>query len=337
MNEKRITQIMSMYGLEPHRIFAVQRGYRSRSYPVLLKSGAYVNLIFYKQEAGIVQKIKNVHNITNFLANKGIAVRQPLNNRLICVKGRGFIQYGAIYNYLPGKTIPWEAYTQKHLKLLGQTLAIVHIQLREYDSAQLEKTSNVAYDHLSLCNRMSSYFTDIEVRGALQKKLRLSVNANMLRQSVVLLKACAKIHSQQALHMDFVRGNILFSESNADQKLSVSGILDFEKVAYGHPLFDVARTLAFLLVDCKYKSPDKIRKYFLDSGYTKHGGIGLYSPIVTLAQGKIPLLEALTDLFLLYDFYKFLLHNPYEFLEQNEHYIRTRDLLITRNVLYPKP
>ncbi len=76
------------------------------------------------------------------------------------------------------------------------------------------------------------------------------------------------------LHMDFVRGNILYSQNH---ELRISGILDFEKAAYGSPLFDIARTYAFLLVDCKYKSEKEIGKYFLRSGYIKRGKLKLNS------------------------------------------------------------
>jgi hypothetical protein len=40
---------------------------------------------------------------------------------------------------------------------------------------------------------------------------------------------------------------------------------------------------------------------------------------------------------LLHDFYKFLLHNPYESLASNEHYIRTIALLKARGVLEGTP
>jgi len=90
------------------------------------------------------------------------------------------------------------------------------------------------------------------------------------------------------------------------------------------PAFDISRTLAFLLVDCKYKLSAEVRKYFLRSGYEKRG------------QGELPdsrLVQALTGLFLLYDLYKFLRHNPYESLHQNQHYIRTVDELTGRRLV----
>jgi hypothetical protein len=122
--------------------------------------------------------------------------------------------------------------------------------------------------------------------------------------------------------MDFVRGNILFEGDE------ISGILDFEKTASGHTVMDISRTLAFLLVDCKYKTIDKVIKYFLYSGYQKRGK---NKDIGNDADRKI-----LVEMFLFYDLYKFLLHNPYEFLQQNEHYVRTKDILIGRGVLLYK-
>ena len=121
--------------------------------------------------------------------------------------------------------------------------------------------------------------------------------------------------------MDFVRGNILFAE---DEKAQITGVLDFEKATWGPPVFDIARTLAFLIVDCKYKDEAKVRKYFLHSGYNKRGQAE-FEPT--------ELLEDLLNFFLLYDFYKFLRHNPYESLKDNEHFVRTRDFLLKRNII----
>ena len=120
--------------------------------------------------------------------------------------------------------------------------------------------------------------------------------------------------------MDFVRGNVLFEGSE------VVGILDFEKTAYGPVQYDVARTLAFLLVDCKYKDEAAVRRYFLQSGYTKRGAATLtYYPTI---------LETLIELFLIHDFYKFLRHNPYESLKDNEHFTRTVSVLARNGVLH---
>ena len=111
-------------------------------------------------------------------------------------------------------------------------------------------------------------------------------------------------------------------------------MLDFEKTACGHPLFDIARSLAFLLVDCKYKTDQQIRKYFLYSGYQKRGNNHLPRVILIGKNRSSDLLEKLVDIFLTYDFYKFLKHNPYESLNSNEHYQRTRELLLSRKMIY---
>ncbi len=44
-------------------------------------------------------------------------------------------------------------------------------------------------------------------------------------------------------------------------------------------------------------------------------------------------LKALIGFFLLHDFHKFLKHTPYESLEQNHHFVRTRDILIDYGML----
>jgi thiamine kinase-like enzyme len=167
---------------------------------------------------------------------------------------------------------------------------------------------------------MSSYFRDSGVEGALKKKLGLVLNKNDFNR---LLEAAKSLPKQQVLHMDFVRGNVLFNGKE------LCGILDFEKTGYGNKLLDISRTLAFLLVDCKYKDEDKVTKYFLKSGYIKRGD----SPFANYKFKKSDLLSELVNYFIYYDFYKFLRHNPYEDLHLNEHFIRTKEHLLKAGII----
>ncbi|MBX6334367.1 phosphotransferase, partial [Candidatus Saccharibacteria bacterium] len=229
--------------------------------------------------------------------------------------GERIEKYAALYEYLPGKTIPWEAYTMDHIKQLGKAMSDMHALFAKLPQGDLPPVIDECRE---LLGRMERYFTDGGVRDAMARKLGLVLH-NAARLKPVLAETSSL--PCQPLHMDFVRSNILFDEQ---EKAKITGILDFEKAAWGPPIFDIARTLAFLIVDCKYKEERKVRKYFLHSGYNKRG-MANFTPT--------PLLEDLLNFFLLHDFYKFLRHNPYESLEQNEHFTRTRDFLLNRNIL----
>jgi Ser/Thr protein kinase RdoA (MazF antagonist) len=104
------------------------------------------------------------------------------------------------------------------------------------------------------------------------------------------------------------------------KSLVIGGILDFEKAAIGPTVLDLARTLAFLIVDCKYKPPHQIIRYFINSGYCKRGNQPL---------PDMKLLTTLVGMFLCLDLYQFLLHNPYESLEENEHFVRTKKMIVS--------
>jgi Ser/Thr protein kinase RdoA (MazF antagonist) len=227
----------------------------------------------------------------------------------------------------------------KHIKLLGQVLGWLHHDLANFPVKSLDnKVSNLE----SKLATMNKYFVQKNVADSLEQKLKLGINKNIFVQFEQLLFQLSKLTKQQVLHLDFVRGNILFDDSpvnslpskfiftnqlkknNPASQLRISGVLDFEKTAYGPKVIDLARTLAFLIIDCKYKEADKVKKYFLNSGYQKRG------------QQKLTnreLLEPLIAYFLFYDFYKFLKHNPYEFLPQNEHFVRTRQWLLKRKMI----
>lgn len=322
-NHQLLGRILALYHLKAISEQSPQKGYRNTAHPIHLSGGAMVNLIMYKGEPGVLQKIQNANVVSDYLATVGFPTRQTYQHRIVRLQSGSRQKYAALYNYLPGRTIPWESYTKHHLKLLGKTMSDMHAALQAGPAVKPRVTD----EYQAIAERMTRYFDNPGVREAMTRKLNCQVLSHMPAQFAHLMHYCARFSGQQTLHMDLVRGNILFEGEG--EKLRISGILDFEKTTTGPRLFDIARTLAFLLVDCKYTPEDKVRKYFLYSGYQKRGKL----PMPTIMSGQLNVLEVLINLFLLYDFYKFLRHNPYEYLAQNEHFVRTRDLLVRRNVI----
>lgn len=318
MSKELARRILQQYELKPLAVREPQKGYRNESYAAELKNGRLVNLIIYKREPGILARIQNANYVADFLAEKGFPARRTASKRIIQMKSGEYIKFAALYEYLPGRAIPWEAYTMDCIKQLGKIMSDMHAALAQLPQKNLPFISD---ECSALLQQMQEYFANNGVQSALAQKLDL--NAPNTSSFSAALESAGKL-PQQALHMDFVRGNILFDEN---EKAKITGILDFEKAAFGSPIFDIARTLAFLIVDCKYKPEAKVRKYFLHSGYNKRGAAD-FAPT--------PLLEDLINFFLLHDFYKFLRHNPYESLEQNEHFTRTRDFLLKRNIIARK-
>lgn len=334
MSQAVAQRVLAKYGLQVVAIDAPQKGYRNTSYAATLRNGERVNLIVYKCEPGVARRIQRTHDAANFLQKFELPVRYPIDERIITLQTGNTRRYAALYNYLPGCTIPWEAYTKHHLKLAGEAMSTLHAAWRLMPT----QAFTVAEEYAFIVAHMQAYFSDEPVRQALWQKLGLRVRPSVLHRLRAVLEVCQQLPGQQPLHMDFVRGNLLFRRSQPADRfahggVSLAGILDFEKTATGHPLFDVARTLAFLLVDCKYKSPDKIRRYFLHSGYNKHGPQPVRGLRLTKGGQHMNVLEELLNLFLLHDFYKFLRHNPYEFLPQNEHFIRTSNMLRARQMI----
>jgi Ser/Thr protein kinase RdoA (MazF antagonist) len=330
MQEELVGRMVRKYGYEPVRVLPPQKGYRNQSWPVVVKGGETLNLILYKREPDMVKRIKRADSIAACASTQGLPVRTSLSPRIIRLRAGEYTRYGALYTYLPGATIPWEAYTMEHIKTLGAMLSRLHEALR---GRPLEPVLFVHEEYSRLTARMSEYFGEPGVTAAMQSKLHLHIDSSCLTFFNQLLRYCCHLPGQQWLHMDFVRGNILYGQDTSGKPI-ITGVLDFEKTAYGHPAFDLARTLAFLLVDCKYKDEAKIRKYFLPSGYNKRGPAHFRNFQIKLPDGSTyDLLETLIDLFLIYDFYKFLRHNPYEALRANEHFVRTRDLLFHRGRL----
>lgn len=315
MYERLVPEALHAYGLTYTSIRPVQKGYRNEIYPVVLADGSVMQLTFYKSEDGIKERIERADAVSGFAAQHGLRARTRANTQTLVFRSEARTVYAGLYHYLPGETIAWEAYTKDHIKQLGKTLSDLHFSLRDFSATG---QISIIDETVALVGRMHRYFTNDDVQQAMHDKLNLTL-AQPVDRFAGLLEKTKALPSQQ-LHMDFVRGNVLFDDTK------IVGILDFEKTAYGPVHFDVARTLAFLLVDCKYKTEPQVRRYFLQSGYTKRGAATLaYYPVM---------LEALVELFLIHDFYKFLRHNPYESLKDNQHFTRTVSILARSGVLH---
>jgi Ser/Thr protein kinase RdoA (MazF antagonist) len=323
----QIKNAFKAYDIDEIQLLNYQNGYRNHSFPAILKNGQKINLIIYKSEPSILTRIKTANDVSNYLASRGMPSRTTLDPRILNIQIGSISRYASLYNYLPGDTIPWEAYTRTHLKLLGRNMAKMHNLLKDFS---IESPNSIAEEYTLLTIRMKSYFSKKGVNQAMIAKLNLKFEAKKCDNYGEIFLVCGKIPHQQVLHMDFVRGNILFQQ---DKELHLSGILDFEKAGNGLVIIDIARTLSFLFIDCKFKTIDEVHRHFLVNGYIRSGNTSFNDLHLNISYRKVSLLNELINFFLLHDFYKFLLHNPYEHLHENEHFIRTRDYLAQQKVL----
>lgn len=290
------------------KILATYKGYRNTQIHLRYGNKEYM-LCIYKKEKGIKERIDNADRIMS-LCFPTLPVKQRI--KVISTSPNLII----LYSFLPGSTISWEGYTMKHIKGLGEYMGKLHTILgrTRYKDIDLENEIDISLSHLK---EMEKYFKEKGVLLALKNKLNIYPTINF-KNYLKVFKEIKKLDSQ-ILHMDFVRGNVLFNDNK-----NITGIIDFEKCAYGPRVLDISRTLAFLLVDCKYKSEEKIRKYFLMSGYVKRG---------EMKHPSLRLIDILVEYFLLYDFFKFLYHTPYESLKENEHFVRTCKRLLDSKVI----
>jgi Ser/Thr protein kinase RdoA (MazF antagonist) len=318
------------YGIKTLQLQKSSSGYRNHSYPAKTADGKMVNLILYKSEPKILQRIKTANTVSDFLYDHGLPARSMLDARILKICSPNTERYAALYRYLPGKTIPWDSYTRVHLKKLGEAMATMHRTLNELPSIE---APDIAEEYIRIFQRMYEYFTEPDVTGAMNQKLKLRLSKNVISFYLSILRVCKQLPKKQILHMDFVRGNVLFDQNNGGT--FISGILDFEKAGYGTCHLDIARTLAFLLIDCKYKAKNEIHNRFLISGYVCSNQVNFTNIKIQSSSRDIYLLEELTKMFVLHDFYKFLRHNPYEFLSENEHFLRTKQYLLEYKLLTP--
>ena len=328
MNRQLVERALAAYDVDWVQIDDEKSGYRNKSYRVIDASERELNLIFYKSEPGILERIKRADAVSEKVADCDLPTRRRFIKKTLCMtSSSGQKHYARLYEYLPGATIPWESYTKKHIKLLGMAMSDFHFVASDID-IELPDASAAGK---SLTKSMNNYFCDENVAEALKEKLNLTINPSVFSLFTRTFQKCEKLPNKIPIHLDLVRGNVLFGTTDSPWKikdLSLTGLIDFEKVSRGNAVFDIARTYGFLLIDCHKTPPDKLYKYLITSGYNKGG------------QNQIKLNGELSKIFhqivrfyLFYDFYKFLLHNPYEFLPENHHFVLTRDILAAKNML----
>ena len=332
MYQRIVADAAQQFGLHAIHIKPPQKGYRNESYAITLASGEVVNLLFYKREPAIMERIRRADAFSEAAAQTGYPVRCRYDTRTLQIKTARGVSYAALYTYLPGATIPWESYSRGHIKLLGWAMSDLHALPTSGN------TNRISNEIDELLERMKAYLCSPDVKGAMGAKLSLALHPAVFKRLHRLLTALEQSTLVAPLHMDLVRGNALFAPASPTdvwqiKNVALTGVIDFEKASAGPPILDIARTLAFLLVDCPLYSAAKIEKYFVVSGYNKRGTSQFdYAKIVD-GYTHYQLLHGLVGLFLLHDFYKFLRHTPYESLAENHHYTRTRDMLIQRDML----
>lgn len=305
----------------------LNQGYMNTVVKVIIDSSVYVLSFFNPNRYSNKYSkdlLEEIHCAIGFLKNNGLPVRDacflPNGDTVLMLerdnfsqikndwKGKEKIRLVTLYNYCGGVTIPWEAYTRRHIKSLGMSMLRMHEIWARY------RACNKIYDWSTYfevdSRRMLAYFT--RNSSYIQKKLSICIDVreiNQIIKNIRLMNKNSLLNSSwQFIHCDFVRGNLLFSTEKEKDIYPITGILDFEKMLFGPVEVDVARTLAFLYVDCKYKKKDEVENYF-SQGYVK----------------KIDkvYLELLIKYFLWRDLWKLLACNPYESLLDNEHYLRT--------------
>ena len=331
-----VGEVVVQFGLSVRNVSQPQKGYRNESYALTLSDGQTVNLLFYKREAGMVERIRQADSFSQLAATAGYPVRDRYDSRTMQLRTSRGVSYAAVYTYLPGTTIPWEAYSRRHIKLLGWVMSDLHA-LGNNSPVPHEQTV-VPCEMAPMVARMTTYFYDAGVMRAMHQTLGVALSPLAPARLERLLAAVGSIKAVTRLHMDLVRGNVLFAPSQSADRwqlkgLAVSGVIDFEKASVGPPIVDMARSLAFLMVDCPFYDEPSIERYFIQSGYMKRGASQFDATTEIDGYTYRQLLHGLVGLFLLYDFYKFLRHTPYESLADNHHYIRTRDILLYRGML----
>lgn len=286
--------------------------------------GIFFNSHRYKDDFA-KEFLEQITTYANYLTKNGISCRNGIKtteNSKYIVKLKEFnkTRFFALYEFIEGETISWEAYTRRHIRSLGRTMSIMHMEGKKYLIKNSEKCDKILFwkDYFEMdSEKMQKYL--FKNKQFIKSKLNIEIKFEKLNFLIKEILKKTFSDKKYLLHMDFVRGNILFSNEKKEEIYEIKGVLDFEKMLIGPRELDLARTVAFLYVDCKYKKKTEIEKYFFEEGYyfTKNGE---KSEAVYLKKVDI---QEIIRYYLCRDFWKFLECNPYDSLLLNEHFLRT--------------
>jgi len=166
MKPATIHKVLEQYGYSADKLYDPFSGYRNTSYRADVGDKS-LNVIIYKDEPGIVQRIYRTNWLGEYLSGLGLPVRYPLDDRILTLHAPR-LRYAVLYNYLPGTTIAWEAYTKNHIKLQGWAMASLHNYLRAFPDTSDGKTSDftpalgafpvLCDEYSAITDRMLAYF-----------------------------------------------------------------------------------------------------------------------------------------------------------------------------------
>lgn len=273
--------------------------------------------------------LSTLSRVTEYLNEKGFNSRRAIKNKngdyitRITLDTSNVLtnpRLLGVYDYIEGSTLEWDAYTRRHLRSAGMKMSQMHRLLKDY-KGNVEAVTQWDNYLKTDSSRMLQYMN--KNTEHIINKLHLKFNITEAENLVSLLHQDTTTKNQ-LVHCDFVRGNILFSQKKLQNIYEITGILDFEKLLFGPIEADISRTMAFLLVDCRYKSSHEIEQYFLTEGYALLGKGASFS---------ISQLNLYMIYYWLRDFWKFLECNPYEDLKKNYHFNKTTEILIEKGFL----
>jgi len=124
MRPEIIKLVLDKYEIGYTSVLSAQKGYRNLSFPVVLDD-ITINLIIYKREPGILNKIRNANTAGEFLFAAGLPARHPYSSKnQIKIRKQSALRLPI--QLLNRQYDCVEDYAMDRLKSLGHTMAQMH-------------------------------------------------------------------------------------------------------------------------------------------------------------------------------------------------------------------
>ena len=83
LTEDMLAKVASKYGVSIAEYGSVEGGYRNLSHSFTARDAKQYNFILYKNEPGSVELIKRTNALGSFVAQNGLPVRSPVDERIL--------------------------------------------------------------------------------------------------------------------------------------------------------------------------------------------------------------------------------------------------------------
>jgi len=250
-----VETICSLWKIPP--IISIQEpllGTINRIY-LLITSGETFVLRATRFTAGKRERINAEQAITAYVKTHGLPAITPIPlahhpNEVIYEQAG---QLFTLFPYAPGYQVPRQQLTLAHATAMGEMLARLHQTLADYPHNQVPlrpltinlQATLVKIKQLITVLQAKQEPEQLDICSLKKLQQRQSYLEHTLLTNPANANTITFLDAPQTIHGDYQEANLFFTQSNSNDRMVVSAIIDWEKVFVGPRTYEILRALNY--------------------------------------------------------------------------------------------